>query len=291
MSITVSKATLHVASAEPVASVLVSKATLHVGSFTEPEPGYYDVHAIQLGAYVIATFPTGELIANQLGISALGSAEESSGLHDVSAHQLGIYVLCRPNADRRELRAWTFKQDDHEFYGIQLGSEGTIVWDKLTNQWCTWKSPGFTYWRAEDVCDWEGYNLAGDTESGKIFQIDPEGRLDYNDTPIVSRIVGYLTHRFRKNTPCYMAELALSEGQPPSGFADGTVGITLRTSTDDGTTFHDHGEVAGEGIGEDMTARWYGLGLMKSPGMLFEITDTGYARRIDGLDIEVPQDG
>jgi hypothetical protein len=34
-------------------------------------------------------------------------------------------------------------------------------------------------------------------------------------------------------------------------------------------------------------ARFYGLGLLKSPGALFEITDYGYARRIDGLNVEM----
>jgi hypothetical protein len=34
-------------------------------------------------------------------------------------------------------------------------------------------------------------------------------------------------------------------------------------------------------------ARWFGLGLAQSPGILCEITDTGYARRIDGLTVEI----
>lgn len=184
--------------------------------------------------------------------------------------------------------AWTFKQDDHEFYGIQLGNEGTIVWDKLTGQWAQWQSPTFNYWRSADVVDWEGYNLACDTESGKIWEIDPTGRLDYGDTPIQSKVVGYLTYRMRSEVPCYLAQLALKTGDPPSGFSDGSVGITLRTSTDNGQSFIDHGEIDGGGVGEKIAVRWYGLGLMRSPGMLFELTDTGYTRRIDGLTIEMP---
>lgn len=187
--------------------------------------------------------------------------------------------------------AWTFKQDDHEFYGIQLGEGGTLLWDKLTGQWCQWKSPTYAYWRVVDAVDWEGYNLAGDTESGKIFKIDPTGRLDYNNTPIVSKVVGYLTHRMRTHVPCYTAQLALKTGEPPAGFTTGNVGITLRTSTDNGQSFVDHGQVAGGGLLEKIVVRWYGLGLMKAPGMLFEITDSGYTRRIDGLGIEVPADG
>lgn len=184
-------------------------------------------------------------------------------------------------------QAWTFKQDDHEFYGVQLGEEGTLLWDKPTQQWCQWKSPGFAYWRVIDVVDWEGYNLGGDTESGILWEIDPTGRLDYGDTPIETKITGYLTYRMRTEVPCFMAQLALSVGEPPSGFADGSVGITLRTSVNDGITYTDHGEIAGGGVGEKTPFRWYGLGLMKSPGIMFEITDTGYARRIDSLNIEL----
>lgn len=241
----------------------------------------------QLGVNVLCLQPAQEVSASQVGINVLGAAETSNTFHDLIAHQIGIYVLALPHGDRRELRAWTFKQDDHEFYGINLGTESTVVWDKLTMQWCQWRSPGYLYWRVVDVVDWEGYNLGGDTESGILWNIDPTGRLDDGTTPIESKITGYLTHRMRAEVPCFMAELALSEGQPPTGFDDGSVGITLRTSTDDGQNFIDHGTVTGEGIGEDITVRWYSLGLMEEPGMIFEITDTGYARRIDGLNIEV----
>lgn len=269
-------------------SVFWDEFTLELSDDVATDYGWDRIEYVyQLGVYALGIYPAEQARGSQIGVLAAGAAETSNTFHDVLTHQLGIYVLCRPNADRRELRAWTFKQDDHEFYGIQLGSEGTLVWDKLTSQWCQWRSPGYLYWRAEDVCDWEGFNIAGDTESGKLWVIDPTGRLDYDTTPIESRITGYLTHRMRTEVPCFMAELAVSEGQPPTGFDDGSVGITLRTSTEDGSNSVDHGEVVGEGISEDITVRWYGLGLMEEPGMYFDIIDTGYARRIDGLNIEV----
>lgn len=202
-------------------------------------------------------------------------------------------VALRPgSAPTARLRtvAFTFKQDDHEFYGLQLGNE-TILWDALTSQWCQWTSPTFNYWRVSDTVDWEGYNLAGDTESGVIWKLDPTNRLDYGDTPIVSIVTGYLTQRMRTNIQCYMAQLALSAGDPPPGFSDGQVGITLETSTDNGQNYINHGEVAGGGINEKIAVRWYGLGLMRSPGTLFRLTDTGYARRIDGLNIETNETG
>lgn len=247
----------------------------------------FDIRATQIGAYALVSRPAEEIYNSQTPIQALVASEESNGLYELYSHQLGAYALVRPNGDRRELRAWTFKQDDHEFYGVNLGTELTLVFDKLTGTWSQWRSPGETHWRVEDVVAWEGINLGCDTSTGILWEIDPEGRLDEDTTPITSVIYGGFTKRFRVNDPCYMAELAISEGQPPSGIDATTVGITLRTSDDAGQSFYDHGTIDGEALGDEITVRWYGLGLMDKPGRVFEITDTGYARRIDALDIEV----
>lgn len=170
---------------------------------------------------------------------------------------------------------------------LQLGDESTLVYDKLSGQWAQWTSPSFVYWRGQDGCDWEGYNLACDTETGKIWEIDEEGRLDYGTTSIRSQVTGQITDRFRNFVNCYMAELAVSEAQPPASIDPSTVGITLRTVDSNGLNSVTHGEVTGEAVGDDITVRWYGLGLMQAPGRVFEITDTGYARRIDGLNLEI----
>lgn len=202
--------------------------------------------------------------------------------------QMHVRLLIKYGRDIRTLRAWTFTQDDHDFYVLQIGSFGTLIYDKLSQQWAQWSSTGFAYWRGNDGVQWEGWNIACDTESGKLWIIDPEGRLDEDTTPIVSIITGGLSARMRLSIPCYMAELCVSEGRPPSGIDEGDVGFTLRTSDDGGQTYLNHGTIPGEGISEDMTVRWYGLGLIPAPGKVFEITDTGYARRIDGLNVEVP---
>lgn len=247
----------------------------------------YPPRGYQLGAYVLGNYASGGLKATQAGYMATAAAETSNGLFYIKAYQLGAYALVKGFPDRRDLRAWTFTQDDHDFYVLNLGTALTLVYDKLTQQWCQWKSPDYAYWRGVDGVAWEGMNLACDSISGKIWEIDPEGRLDYETTSIRSQITGYITQRLRQSTPVWMAELAVSEGQPPSSIDASTVGITLRTSDSDSQDFIDHGEVTGEALGEDITVRWFGLGLMKQPGRTFEIVDTGYARRIDGLSIEL----
>lgn len=246
-----------------------------------------ETYANQIGVYAVANAPADEVQANQLMTIAIGQAEESSGFHDVLAHQLAVYALVKGFPDRRDISAWTFTQDDHVFYVLNIGSTATLVYDTLTKQWSDWRSPGYNYWRAIDGVAWEGYNLAIDPLSNKIWEVDPTGRLDYGTTPIRSVITGMLTERYRKYLPIYMAELAVSEAEPPTGIDASTVGISLRTYTQAGTSAVSHGEVPGENTGDDITVRWYGLGLVKAPGHVFEIIDTGYARRIDGFDIDI----
>lgn len=244
----------------------------------------------QLGVYAVANAPAEQARATTLGVMSVGQAETASGFHDVLAHQLGVYALVKPNADRENLRAWQFPQDDHVFYVLQLGNGlGTLVYDSLSQQWAVWKSPDYDLWRGADGLDWEGINVCCDVYTGKLYQIDADNRLDYGTTPITSVIVGGMTERFRNFVPVYMAELALSEGEPPTGIDAGSVSLTLRTGDGKGNWVN-FDSVTGQSIGNDITVRWYGLGLYQSPGIVFEITDTGYARRIDGLNVEIGGD-
>lgn len=243
--------------------------------------------ASQLGAYGLVSQPADFIYASQMPNIVLAAAETSSGLFNVYAHQYGAYALVRGVTERRDLRAWPFTQDDHDFWVLQLGEDGTLVFDKLSSQWAQWRSPGKAFWRGNDGVQWEGWNICCDTDTGILWRIDPEGRLDDGTTPITSLVSGKVTTRMRRNAQCHMAEVALSEGEPPTGVDASTLAISLRTTDDDGLNFISHGDITGTAIGSDITVRWYGLGVMPAPGRVFEITDTGYARRIDGFNIEV----
>jgi hypothetical protein len=233
-------------------------------------------------AFVLAAinFPAAGVRATQaFGLVVAGSHPV------VRVTQAFALVAIKTGAEDRRLRAWTFTQDDHDFYVLQLASASTYVFDKLTSQWCQWASPGIAYWRGNDGCDWQGFNVCCDPDTGKIFKIDADNRLDDNTTPIISQVFAFVTTRLRKMVPLFMAEVAISEGRPPAGIDPATVGIKLRTS--DTLAWTDHGTVAGQATGNMTFARFYGLGLVASPGILVEITDSGYARRIDGLTVEI----
>jgi hypothetical protein len=256
-----------------------------------------EVRDTQSGVFAIITAPTSEERTTQyLTLTAINfpTVDENTtqgGLlaatmagMDIRNTNTVVLVAIKLGAEERTLRAWTFTQDDHDFYVLQMGAE-TYLYDKLSEQWCQWLSPDASYWRGNDGCDWAGINVCCDPDTGQIYKIDADNRLDYATTPIVSQVFGGMTERFRNFTPCYMAEIALSEGRPPAGVDATTVGVQLRTY--DTLTWTDHGTLQGQASGNMLYARFYGLGLMKSPGVLFEITDFGYARRIDGLNIEM----
>jgi hypothetical protein len=89
------------------------------------------VRCQQAGAYALGIRPAEQTHNLQLGAYALVNRETSSGFHYILAHQLGAYALCR-QSPRRYLRAWTFTQDEHDFYVVNFSEDLTLVYDKLT---------------------------------------------------------------------------------------------------------------------------------------------------------------
>lgn len=204
-----------------------------------------------------------------------------------------VLVAAKDGLDDRSLRAWAFTQDNHDFYVLLLSGKFTIVYDKTTGQWFQWQGPDYSFFRGIDGCDWNGFNVCCDPIDGTIWKLDPTNRLDYGSQPIVSQVFAIITTRLNKMVPVFMAELAVSEGLPPQGVEPSSVSIKLRTSdtviqnlTAIPLAWTDHGSVPGQPMGSMSYVRWYGLGLAQAPGFLMELTDTGYARRIDGLTVD-----
>lgn len=264
-------------------------------SFDDFELNFDDTMAVNIkeyaaGVYALGTYPSEEARATAVGAMTVAGAETSSGEYEVRAHQVGLYALVRSFPDRRDLNAWTFVQDDHIFYVLNLGNIETIVYDKLSKQWSTWKSPEYAYWRPSDGVEWAGMTVSCDRRSNKIFEVDANDRLEYGTTVIISKATGMVPARMRQVLPCYAAELVVSQAQP-AGPLDTVNSINLRFSDDAYVNFVDMGSVDGEPFGESTLFRWYGLGQIDAPGRMFEIVNNGYARRIDSLDISVGGEG
>src|SRR5665213_825321 len=48
--------------------------------------------------------------------------------------------------DSARSRAWSFVLDGHTFYVLDLGTEGTFLYDIDTQQWCQFKTDGHNGW-------------------------------------------------------------------------------------------------------------------------------------------------
>jgi len=59
---------------------------------------------------------------------------------------------------------------------------------------------------------------------------------------------------------------------------------------DEGLSWTNHGELVMDQIDEVYDISWVGLGQITEPGMIFEIIDTGYTRRINALDVDLGEE-
>ncbi len=92
--------------------------------------------------------------------------------------------------------------------------------------------------------------------------------------------------RGRENMPCYAAWLTTDMGDPAY---DGA-GVRLEISDDGGVTFEDMGLVPITLGAAYPEIAWYSLGQIEAPGRLFKITDDGAIMRIDGMEMNDPDD-
>lgn len=243
----------------------------------------------QAHARILYSFPAQEGALSQARSRIMWSG---SGAVDAQASQLRVRLLIKFGADTRRLRAWTFPQDQHDFYVLTLGRDKTLIYDYLTKTWDVWKSPNMDIWRGSDGMAWEKDNVAGDVNKGILWNISANDRIDDSESgaadvnPIQSRVRGMFPHRGRFNLSCYRATLTLAQGFP---IAPG-VGIRMRTSVDEGLSWIDHGFLLMDEAGAKYDVSWTQLGLIEEPGMIFEIIDTGYTRRINALDIDLGED-
>jgi len=216
--------------------------------------------------------------------------------------QADVIVIYRGRSEDTVLRSWTFSLDGHDFYVLRLGDEATLVYDLYSEQWMDWKSPELGFWRANVGINWNGGEglgagygsnaVVGDDFLGILWFLDPNQGFD--DHPLIDdtaqyfeRItMGQMAIKGRQVMPCYAVWLTTDMGAPAY---DGA-GVRLYTSDDGGATFDDHGLVtvtAGEFSPE---ISWYSLGQIGAPGRLFKIVDDGAIARIDGLEMNDPDD-
>lgn len=197
------------------------------------------------------------------------------------------------------MRAWTFSMDGHDFYVLQCGEGGTLIYDTTTQQWMTWASTprDVTNWRVQTGLNWNSHSnfigdsdiIGGDDTTGMLWYLDADRGGDGDGFDVTGNVVlgfervltGGLPARGRGTIACNYVFLTGSLGEPVPADPE----ITLSVSDDNGKTYQDMGtiDISLNNFTQDVT--WFSLGSFGAPGRIFRITDLGALERIDSLDM------
>lgn len=189
-------------------------------------------------------------------------------------------------------RAWTYTLDGHTFYVLDLGAEGTFVYDIVTQHWAKFITTSTApLWNMSVGTMWNDRVVAGDRTTGDVWELSPNAQLD-NGTANITRVVSGLAVR-RSNDFVSIGTLQIAAS---SGVLSGTAtqSISLRFSDDLGNTWVGPFDITLTPADFSQNIEFIGLGGFAAPGRLFEIKDVGGLVRIDACtvtpDLE-PDDG
>lgn len=181
-------------------------------------------------------------------------------------------------------RAWTFVLDGHIFYVLDLGTEGTFLYDTTTEQWCKFITDGHNGWNLKNGIRWgtTGRILGGDENGGFVWELDPDISTDEDFRQINHKVTGNITTRSRVFHAVESVRVAGSLGDI-TDIAGSSFSMSF--SDDGGKTYQGpfivdlvEGDFSGE-------VAWTSMGSFMAPGRVFQFSDTGGLQRIDGADV------
>lgn len=244
--------------------------------------------------FTIYNVPAQNLVSSSAMVKHIISVP---GPIDVSSAR--VLAVFRGRIDNFSMRSYTVTVDGHDWYVLNLGESGTLVYDTLTSEWMSWDGqntdiPNFRgefglNWNAVSNNQYDSDVIIGDNLTGMLYYFDPTQPYDgdaYDPTvPTVNRFTRVLTGgvpaRGRGTIDCNFVFLTASFGMPLLGSQ-----ITLKTSDDLGKTWTDNGAITIDAMEWDQDVTWSSLGSFGTPGRIFQICDDGAFERIDSLDMQ-----
>lgn len=197
-------------------------------------------------------------------------------------------------------RAWTYTLDGHTFYVLDLGAQGTFVYDQLTSLWANFTTgvpatdggPNLQ-WNMQNGCMWGTRIVGADLATPFIWEQAPSAVLDNDTTQIAHVVTGGVSARGRDYSTCDSVQVVAS-----FGYLDSVSPVTfnLRFSDDLEHTWSPYYTVTLTPADYGGEIAWRSLGSFASPGRIFELSDLGGLIRIDGADayldgFDEPEDG
>jgi len=187
--------------------------------------------------------------------------------------------------DQSRTRAWSFTLDGHTFYVLNLGPEGTFVYDISTQQWAQFDTQGFGQWNLVNGTMWgQSRIVGGDSVNSYVWELNPSAVLDEGWRDIAHVVTGGVQTRSRTFHSVEALRVTASVGQIDE--VNGAT-FTLKYSDDNGKTWSDPFTIELTQGNYDDELAYRSLGAFMAPGRIFELSDSGGLIRIDGADVFV----
>ncbi len=250
--------------------------------------------ASQVQVYAAAIWASPDMLVSQAQI--LGVKE---GPKQLNVTQVQILAAVRGRVFDPTIRAWTFTLDGHDFYGLRLGNDETLLYDLHSEQWYIWADGDDNLWRVFDSTNWFGGThlgsmygssvVVGGDSNGALYFLDPDSDLDDSAVqgsddrkPFKREVTGQVLTKGYSQSRCFGVLLSGSIGQISDVVPDV---VSLTYSDDRGTSYVSTEDISV--LPDDVEARifWRSLGSFRQPGRLFRVTDYGALKRIDALDM------
>jgi hypothetical protein len=202
----------------------------------------------------------------------------------ISTHAIEERIAATDFAD---LAAMVVPWRGHVFYVLKT-AQGSLAYDFATGEWSEWASYGGNNWRADCVAQVGADVYVGDADSGTIWRLSDDAATD--DGTEIQRIFTALAPLPAGVLPCHDLRLQASTGRAPISVDPH---VEVRTSRDGGFTWGGWRPTSLGAMGQYRTrAAWRRLGLIDSPGMVFEFRLTDATPwRVSGVAINEPFGG
>lgn len=196
---------------------------------------------------------------------------------------LQLVVYGGASANETRSRAWAFVMDGHPMYVLDLGVEGTFIYDLTTKQWCKFATAGYNGWNMKVGTEWGASKriVAADSVGPYVWELKPDEKLDEGFRPIDHIVTGGIPLRSRVHVGMSSLRVTASVGDLQSLTG---VEFKMRFSDDNGKTYSEYYTVELTPDDHSQEIAFRSLGSFMAPGRVIELSDSGGPIRIDGCD-------
>lgn len=215
-------------------------------------------------------------VAEQWVLEAVEGVEVATPL----VHEQWVLLVVDEQVPTTPVGSWTYELDGHLFYGLNLGLQGSAVYDVTTQRWGSWKSGSLPFMNINLTAVWQGETYGASLIEPTLLKFNPDSVVDEGFRVNSYILSGRVEYQDRDYVGMPEAQVAGSVGLRGGD-------VVLRYSNDDGATWSaDRTRTVAPGA-RGTNVVFYDLGSIRAPGRLIEVEDTGTMRRISSVRVNL----